>query len=184
MMIYDIGIRYSYLNVVNIFAKWYLLTNTLLSQYTPMGMHTVRVVLWQGICSSNSECRASSRFYAKPVRDVVTGCKPRISPGCMGKWIIYIHHGLWWIQTKAQQNQVCISWDAFYVFSKDYSVYGLIQWETTLHCNVVSHWLNPYLDWSMEHCVVWSQELLRCILRLFEGLFCVWAKPVRDDITL
>ena len=25
-----------------------------------------------------------------------------------------------------------------------HSVYGLSQWETTLHCNVVFHWLSPY----------------------------------------
>ena len=27
--------------------------------------------------------------------------------------------------------------------------YGLSQWETTLHCNGVSHWLNPYPEWSL-----------------------------------
>ena len=27
--------------------------------------------------------------------------------------------------------------------------YGLSQWETTLHCNVVSHWLSPYQAWSI-----------------------------------
>ena len=25
----------------------------------------------------------------------------------------------------------------------------LSQWETTLHCNVVPHWLNPYPEWSL-----------------------------------
>ena len=28
---------------------------------------------------------------------------------------------------------------------------GLIQWETTLHCNVVSHWLIPYPEWSQAN---------------------------------
>ena len=27
--------------------------------------------------------------------------------------------------------------------------YGLSQWETTLHSNVVSHWLTPYPEWSL-----------------------------------
>ena len=27
------------------------------------------------------------------------------------------------------------------------SGYGLSQWETTLHCNVVSYWLSPYPEW-------------------------------------
>ena len=30
-----------------------------------------------------------------------------------------------------------------------YSEYGLSQWETTLRCNVVSHWLSPYSEWSL-----------------------------------
>ena len=31
----------------------------------------------------------------------------------------------------------------------DHSGYVVSQWETTLHCNVVSHWLNPYQEWSL-----------------------------------
>ena len=30
-----------------------------------------------------------------------------------------------------------------------HSVYGSSRWETTLHCNVVPHWLSPYLKWSL-----------------------------------
>ena len=30
-----------------------------------------------------------------------------------------------------------------------HSGYGLSQWETTLQCNVVSHWLSPYAEWSL-----------------------------------
>ena len=33
---------------------------------------------------------------------------------------------------------------------RDYSVYGLSQWETTLHRNVVSHWLSPYTILCMD----------------------------------
>ena len=42
------------------------------------------------------------------------------------------------------------------------SVTGIIlvmgsQWETTLHCNVVSRWLSAYPEWSLCHCVgTWS----------------------------
>ena len=32
---------------------------------------------------------------------------------------------------------------------RDQSVYGLSQWETTLQCNVVSHWLGPYTEWCL-----------------------------------
>ena len=31
---------------------------------------------------------------------------------------------------------------------RDYSEYGLSQWGTTLHCNIDSHWLSPYPEWS------------------------------------
>ena len=33
----------------------------------------------------------------------------------------------------------------------DHSVYRFRQSETTLHCNVVSHWLSPYTEWSLRH---------------------------------
>ena len=35
------------------------------------------------------------------------------------------------------------------VLHRDHSEYGLSQWETTLHCNVVFHWLHPYPEWSL-----------------------------------
>ena len=33
---------------------------------------------------------------------------------------------------------------------RGHSGYGLGQWETTLQCNV-SHWLNPYPEWSKDN---------------------------------
>ena len=33
---------------------------------------------------------------------------------------------------------------------REHSEFGRSQWETTLHCNVVSHWLCPYSEWSVE----------------------------------
>ena len=32
----------------------------------------------------------------------------------------------------------------------DYTVYAPSQWETTLHCNVVSYWLGAYTNWSLH----------------------------------
>ena len=32
------------------------------------------------------------------------------------------------------------------ILCSDHSRYGLSQWATTLHCNVVSHWLSPYSE--------------------------------------
>ena len=34
---------------------------------------------------------------------------------------------------------------------RNHSVYGLSLWETTLLCNVVSHWLSPHIKWSLEY---------------------------------
>ena len=34
--------------------------------------------------------------------------------------------------------------------SRDHSGYGLSQWETMLQCTVVSHWLSPYSEWSLD----------------------------------
>ena len=34
--------------------------------------------------------------------------------------------------------------------NRAHSGYELSQWETTLQCNVVSHWLRPYTEWSMN----------------------------------
>ena len=33
--------------------------------------------------------------------------------------------------------------------NRAHSGYGLSLWETTLHCNVVSHWLSPCPEWSL-----------------------------------
>ena len=34
--------------------------------------------------------------------------------------------------------------------SKDNFVYVLSQWEMTLYCNVISHWLGTYIKWSLD----------------------------------
>ena len=36
---------------------------------------------------------------------------------------------------------------------RDHFVYGPSQWETTLHCNVVSHWMGIYTKWSLPVCI-------------------------------
>ena len=43
----------------------------------------------------------------------------------------------------------------------DHLGYGLSQWETTLHCNVVSCWLNPCTEWSLRSMASLSR---RCII--------------------
>ena len=48
---------------------------------------------------------------------------------------------------------------------RNHSGYGLSQWETTLHCNVISHWLSSYPQWSLHWvcakgmcCVLWLRK--------------------------
>ena len=57
------------------------------------------------------------------------------------QWTGYSQLVYAWAQTNLPRSRyVAIrSW-----FHRDHSVYGLSQWETTLQCNVVSHWLRPY----------------------------------------
>ena len=42
----------------------------------------------------------------------------------------------------------------------DPSGYGLSQWETTLQCNVVSHWLSPYREWFLVG--IWDSIMRAC----------------------
>ena len=54
---------------------------------------------------------------------------------------VAIDPGVWldcWVPIKFNQDM-----------TQGHSVYGLSQWEATLHCNVVSHWLSPYPEWSL-----------------------------------
>ena len=38
---------------------------------------------------------------------------------------------------------------------RDQFVHALSQWETTLHCNIISHWLGTYTIWSLSpHTVI------------------------------
>ena len=37
---------------------------------------------------------------------------------------------------------------------RDQSRYAPSQWETSLYCNDVSHWLGAYLDWSQRHIIL------------------------------
>ena len=41
---------------------------------------------------------------------------------------------------------------------RDHFVYAPSQWETTLHCNVASHWLGAYTKWSpgIQHLATWT----------------------------
>ena len=55
----------------------------------------------------------------------------------------------------------CFPW------SRDHFVYVLSQWETTLHCNVVSHWLGAYTN----------RSLLESLMPSDWGQRASWARP-------
>ena len=55
----------------------------------------------------------------------------------------------------------------FICYIRDHSGYGFSQWGTTLQCNVVSHWLSPYLEWSLYI----SQCRASCNIVLYLTLF-------------
>ena len=48
--------------------------------------------------------------------------------------------------------------------------YGLSQWEMTLHCNVISHWLSLYPKWSLG-CVLNSLQCLHWWLISYDVLW-------------
>ena len=37
--------------------------------------------------------------------------------------------------------------------TRDHLVFASSQWETTLQCDVVSHWLGAYTKWSLDICI-------------------------------
>ena len=46
----------------------------------------------------------------------------------------------------------CLFPNGFTGKGRDHFVYAPCQWETTLHCNVVSHWQGAYTKWSLQGC--------------------------------
>ena len=60
----------------------------------------------------------------------------------------------------------------------DHSGWGISQWETTLHRNVVSHWLSPYPEWSLYIYIyiyiTWiHNELLKRKCCYFDKMFAI-----------
>ena len=48
-------------------------------------------------------------------------------------------------------------------YTKDHSVNGLSQWETTLQCNVVTHWLSTYSEWFLQGPMLQPMPRLLCV---------------------
>ena len=56
----------------------------------------------------------------------------------------------------------------------DQFVYAPSQWETTLYCNVVSHWLGAYTKWSQTLMLTWKHLSYRRWWRETGYFGCSW----------
>ena len=76
-------------------------------------------------------------------------CSPACC-GCMARRVLPLHHLplLLWIIVLLSANNCCKNLPRL-ADCRDHSVHASSQWETTLHCNVVSHWLGAYTKWSL-----------------------------------
>ena len=63
-----------------------------------------------------------------------------------------------------------------WLVTRNQSVYGFSQWEMTLHCNVVSHWLIPYTRWSLVTNAITIRDHFHIEL-VFRGI-CIWISVV------
>ena len=56
--------------------------------------------------------------------------------------------------------------------------YGHNQWETTLQCNIVSHWLCPYPEWSLHllHNAWFMQHPCGLLYLMFSTILWIWWK--------
>ena len=78
-------------------------------------------------------------------------------------------------------------------YNRDQSRYAPSQWETSVHCNNVSHWLGAYLDWSLPiHAVIpsiiWTSQVFQYAMTYKKqllphlGCWCAWLQgPLLSD---
>ena len=73
--------------------------------------------------------------------------------------------------------------------SRDHSGYWLSQWEVTLRCNVVSHRLSPYPEWSLSQCfkrcaLLWMEASVNWVIVSGIGLVGVQHQAITWTNTL
>ena len=89
---------------------------------------------------------------------------------CIG---VVARHGNWFPE---QSDSTIIDWTHGH---RDHSVHAPSQWETMLHCNIVSHWLGTCTEWIWRlnpqlvwHTLPWCHhdlETLYTLMALCEG---------------
>ena len=111
-----------------------------------------------------------------------------------------------WCKNNNNKNKITKAY-AYILPPRDHFVYVLSQWETTLHCNVVSHWLSPYHDdpcffqrniallqwWQRSQWRIWTRHAAGASIRYHSGWRIGWwrkrsyslkAGSCHDDIFL
>ena len=67
---------------------------------------------------------------------------------------------------------------------RGYCGYGLSQWETTLHCNVVSHWLSPNPEWFLLFVGLTCAIVLQYIQYIIDDMMtCLWVASINAWIS-
>ena len=77
-----------------------------------------------------------------------------------------------------QSNSMVYSeYTANLLITRNHFVHAPSQWETTLHCNVVSHWLGTYTEWSLYNMIIFSKlltsDILQFIMKIW-GADSIW----------
>ena len=94
------------------------------------------------------------------------------SLGCLSIkwWLCYWIILLWFVV------RFCL-----WILYRDHSEQGLSQWETTFYCNVVSHVLSPYSEWSLPY-VDFVLRMIRCCVYLLYTTFTYSASKIYINI--
>ena len=59
-------------------------------------------------------------------------------------------------------------------------IYATSHWEMTLQCNIVSHWLGTYTNWSLRHLDFFSVLIIHWLVKYFLWLYRFWQVLLHD----
>ena len=71
----------------------------------------------------------------------------------IGEKTFYIETAPCQLKIRQPYMAMCPHWE--FLGYRDQSRYVPSQWETSLQCNDISHWLGEHLDWSLRLCWWW-----------------------------
>ena len=127
----------------------------LIDNWTPgnkfqWNMNGNSIIFIQENALENVVCQNGGHFVHGEMSWYGPSCCPRVSLWVLKYDLRFTYVKLytvpWYIGPYYTQHFLnCLSFPG----TRDHSVHALSQWETTLHCNVVSHWLGSYTKWSL-----------------------------------